>query len=169
MHAEGDCLSCKPALIPRISWLSAGGRGLRTARLLPSWYKPGTGLPILISPMAARPPSGSSGSGRASSARTAGCRVPLRRGGCRWPGTPGRGSYRRRCWRPDDRAAFCRCPAVPTCRSTRRRPWAVATRVPEVRRVRTGPTRVRAERTRRAQQRTRDSRQPTADRIGRRR
>jgi hypothetical protein len=40
MHAEGDCLSGKPALIPSISWLSAGERELQTARLLPSWNKP---------------------------------------------------------------------------------------------------------------------------------
>jgi dipeptidyl-peptidase-4 len=44
------CLDVKPALIPRITWLSAGERELRTALLLPSWYKPGTRLPVLMSP-----------------------------------------------------------------------------------------------------------------------
>jgi dipeptidyl-peptidase-4 len=45
------CLDDEPLLIPRITWLSAGERQIRTALLLPSWYQEGTGpLPVLLSP-----------------------------------------------------------------------------------------------------------------------
>jgi dipeptidyl-peptidase 4 len=37
-------------LKPRITWLSPGARELRAALLLPSWYRPGTRLPVLLSP-----------------------------------------------------------------------------------------------------------------------
>ena len=50
----------EPLLIPRITWLTAGPRGIRTALLLPSWHPPGAlgargtpgarKLPVLMSP-----------------------------------------------------------------------------------------------------------------------
>ena len=41
----------EPLLTPRITWLSARRqRELRAALLLPSWYRPGTRLPVLLSP-----------------------------------------------------------------------------------------------------------------------
>jgi dipeptidyl-peptidase-4 len=44
--------SCEaePLLKPRITWLALGARELRAALLLPSWYRPGTRLPVLLSP-----------------------------------------------------------------------------------------------------------------------
>lgn len=44
------CLAAEPIIAPRISWLTVGARMLRTALLLPSWHKPGTRLPVLMSP-----------------------------------------------------------------------------------------------------------------------
>ncbi|HEY6790028.1 MAG TPA: prolyl oligopeptidase family serine peptidase, partial [Trebonia sp.] len=44
------CLAAEPVLKPRITWLTVGARELRTALLLPSWYQPGTKLPVLMSP-----------------------------------------------------------------------------------------------------------------------
>jgi dipeptidyl aminopeptidase/acylaminoacyl peptidase len=44
------CLAAEPVLTPRITWLTVGPRELRAALLLPSWYKPGTSLPVLMSP-----------------------------------------------------------------------------------------------------------------------
>ena len=44
------CLAAEPVIAPRISWLTVGARALRAALLLPSWYKPGTKLPVLMSP-----------------------------------------------------------------------------------------------------------------------
>ena len=43
-------LAAEPVLKPRISWLTVGPRELRAALLLPSWYEPGTRLPVLLSP-----------------------------------------------------------------------------------------------------------------------
>ncbi|HEX4292175.1 MAG TPA: prolyl oligopeptidase family serine peptidase [Trebonia sp.] len=43
-------LAAEPVLKPRISWLTVGPRELRAALLLPSWYQPGTRLPVLMSP-----------------------------------------------------------------------------------------------------------------------
>jgi dipeptidyl-peptidase 4 len=43
-------LEAVPVLMPRITWLSLGARQLRAALLLPSWYRPGTRLPVLLSP-----------------------------------------------------------------------------------------------------------------------
>ena len=43
-------LQAEPLLKPRITWLSLGARELRAALLLPSWYRPGTRLPVLLSP-----------------------------------------------------------------------------------------------------------------------
>jgi dipeptidyl-peptidase-4 len=41
----------EPLLIPRITWLTAGPRGIRTALLLPSWHEPGSArLPVLMDP-----------------------------------------------------------------------------------------------------------------------
>lgn len=40
----------EPLLTPRITWLTLGARALRSALLLPSWYRPGTRLPVLLSP-----------------------------------------------------------------------------------------------------------------------
>ncbi|WP_432942011.1 prolyl oligopeptidase family serine peptidase [Kribbella sp. CA-253562] len=45
-------LAAKPALAPRITWLQAGERQLRTALILPSWYEPGMTLPVLMTPYA---------------------------------------------------------------------------------------------------------------------
>ncbi|MDF3291693.1 prolyl oligopeptidase family serine peptidase [Streptomyces silvisoli] len=42
----------RPVVTPRISWLRTGERGIRTALLLPSWYAPGTRLPVLLCPYA---------------------------------------------------------------------------------------------------------------------
>jgi len=39
-----------PGLEPRVSLLTTGSRGLPTALLLPSWYEPGTTLPVLMDP-----------------------------------------------------------------------------------------------------------------------
>jgi dipeptidyl-peptidase-4 len=44
------CLAAEPVLTPRITWLTVGSRKLRAALLLPSWYEPGTRLPVLMSP-----------------------------------------------------------------------------------------------------------------------
>jgi dipeptidyl-peptidase-4 len=44
------CLAAEPVLRPRITWLTVGARALRAALLLPSWYQPGTSLPVLMSP-----------------------------------------------------------------------------------------------------------------------
>jgi dipeptidyl-peptidase 4 len=43
-------LEAEPLLKPRITWLALGARELRAALLLPSWYRPGTRLPVLLSP-----------------------------------------------------------------------------------------------------------------------
>ena len=43
-------LEAEPSLTPRITWLVLGARELRAALLLPSWYQPGTRLPVLLSP-----------------------------------------------------------------------------------------------------------------------
>jgi dipeptidyl-peptidase-4 len=43
-------LEAEPLLEPRITWLTLGARQLRAALLLPSWYRPGTRLPVLLSP-----------------------------------------------------------------------------------------------------------------------
>ncbi len=43
-------LQAEPLLKPRITWLVLGARQLRAALLLPSWYRPGTRLPVLLSP-----------------------------------------------------------------------------------------------------------------------
>ncbi|MET9218504.1 prolyl oligopeptidase family serine peptidase [Streptomyces sp. NPDC003300] len=43
------CLAAEPVLTPRVTWLRAGEREIRTALLLPSWYEPGGGpLPVLV-------------------------------------------------------------------------------------------------------------------------
>ena len=48
---EIACYEAEPVLIPRIIWLSAGQREIRTALLLPSWHEPGARkLPVLMSP-----------------------------------------------------------------------------------------------------------------------
>jgi dipeptidyl-peptidase 4 len=44
------CVDAEPALTPRFTWLTVGERDLRVALLLPSWYRPGTRLPVLMSP-----------------------------------------------------------------------------------------------------------------------
>jgi dipeptidyl-peptidase-4 len=43
-------LEAEPVLKPRITWLTLGASKLRAALLLPSWYRPGTRLPVLLSP-----------------------------------------------------------------------------------------------------------------------
>ena len=43
-------LEAEPVLKPRITWLALGPRELRAALLLPSWYRPGTRLPVLLRP-----------------------------------------------------------------------------------------------------------------------
>jgi dipeptidyl-peptidase 4 len=43
-HAEG------PGLVPRVTLQRVADRGLPTALLLPSWHRPGTGLPVLMDP-----------------------------------------------------------------------------------------------------------------------
>jgi dipeptidyl-peptidase-4 len=43
-------LEAEPVLKPRITWLTLGASKLRAALLLPSWYRPGTRLPMLLSP-----------------------------------------------------------------------------------------------------------------------
>lgn len=43
-------LEAEPLLEPRVTWLTLGARELRSALLLPSWYRPGTRLPVLLSP-----------------------------------------------------------------------------------------------------------------------
>jgi dipeptidyl-peptidase-4 len=43
-------LEDEPVLKPRITWLTLGARKLRAALLLPSSYRPGTRLPVLLSP-----------------------------------------------------------------------------------------------------------------------
>ncbi|ADB34920.1 peptidase S9 prolyl oligopeptidase active site domain protein [Kribbella flavida DSM 17836] len=45
-------LAAAPVLTPRITWMSAGEQELRTALVLPSWYEPGTTLPVLMAPYA---------------------------------------------------------------------------------------------------------------------
>jgi dipeptidyl-peptidase-4 len=43
----------EPSVLPRITWLHAGEREIRTALLLPSWHLPGDGLlPVLMAPYA---------------------------------------------------------------------------------------------------------------------
>jgi dipeptidyl-peptidase-4 len=43
--------AAEPLITPRITWLSAGQREIRTALLLPSWHTPGTRkLPVLMNP-----------------------------------------------------------------------------------------------------------------------
>ncbi|MBY8882336.1 S9 family peptidase [Actinacidiphila acidipaludis] len=45
------CLAAEPVTPPRVTWLRAGEAGIRTALLLPSWYRPGGGpLPVLLAP-----------------------------------------------------------------------------------------------------------------------
>src|SRR5262249_24385821 len=43
-------LEAEPLVKPRITWLTLGARELRAALLLPSWHRPGTRLPVLLSP-----------------------------------------------------------------------------------------------------------------------
>jgi dipeptidyl-peptidase-4 len=43
-------LEAEPVVKPRITWLTLGTNKLRGALLLPSWYRPGTRLPVLLSP-----------------------------------------------------------------------------------------------------------------------
>jgi dipeptidyl-peptidase 4 len=43
-------LADPPGLLPNITLLAAGERELRSALLLPSWYRPGTPLPVLMDP-----------------------------------------------------------------------------------------------------------------------
>ncbi|MBT2231756.1 prolyl oligopeptidase family serine peptidase [Nonomuraea sp. NEAU-A123] len=46
-------LQAEPLLVPRVTWLRAGEREIRTALLLPSWHRPGSGpLPVLMAPYA---------------------------------------------------------------------------------------------------------------------
>ncbi|MEV2273196.1 prolyl oligopeptidase family serine peptidase [Nonomuraea africana] len=45
--------AAEPLLSPRVTWLRAGEREIRTALLLPSWHRPGSGsLPVLMAPYA---------------------------------------------------------------------------------------------------------------------
>jgi dipeptidyl-peptidase 4 len=47
------CLAAEPVTPPRVTWLRAGERRIRTALLLPSWYQPGGApLPVLLAPYA---------------------------------------------------------------------------------------------------------------------
>jgi dipeptidyl-peptidase-4 len=49
--ASIGCVEAEPLHIPRITWLRAGQRGIRTALLLPSWHQPGGAkLPVLMNP-----------------------------------------------------------------------------------------------------------------------
>jgi len=56
VHREGrpaapiESLGATPDFTPRITWLRAGERELRTALLLPSWHNPGDALPVLMAP-----------------------------------------------------------------------------------------------------------------------
>lgn len=51
--AEIASLQAEPVLVPRVTWLRAGEREIRTALLLPSWHRPGSGpLPVLMAPYA---------------------------------------------------------------------------------------------------------------------
>ena len=51
--AQIASLQAEPLLVPRVTWLSAGEREIRTALLLPSWHRPGSGpLPVLMAPYA---------------------------------------------------------------------------------------------------------------------
>lgn len=44
-------LAAEPVTVPRITWLRAGDREIRTALLLPSWHRPGAQrLPVLLAP-----------------------------------------------------------------------------------------------------------------------
>ncbi|MCQ4084872.1 prolyl oligopeptidase family serine peptidase [Streptomyces sp. RB6PN25] len=43
-------LAEEPVVTPRITWLRTGEREIRTVLLLPSWYTPGTRLPVLLTP-----------------------------------------------------------------------------------------------------------------------
>ncbi|MGH3171402.1 MAG: prolyl oligopeptidase family serine peptidase, partial [Trebonia sp.] len=43
-------LQAEPVLQPRVTWLTVGTRALRAALLLPSWHRPATKLPVLMSP-----------------------------------------------------------------------------------------------------------------------
>jgi dipeptidyl-peptidase-4 len=49
-RADIASLEAEPLITPRITWLVLGPRELRAALLLPSWYRPGTRLPVLLSP-----------------------------------------------------------------------------------------------------------------------
>ncbi|MEV0596691.1 S9 family peptidase [Nonomuraea cavernae] len=52
-HTEIASLGVQPLLLPRITWLRAGEREIRTALLLPSWHQPGGDpLPVLMAPYA---------------------------------------------------------------------------------------------------------------------
>ncbi|BBB01824.1 putative peptidase [Actinacidiphila reveromycinica] len=45
------CRAARPVVAPRVTWLRAGEHGIRTALLLPSWHRPGSGrLPVLLAP-----------------------------------------------------------------------------------------------------------------------
>ncbi|WP_435174645.1 prolyl oligopeptidase family serine peptidase [Actinacidiphila sp. bgisy145] len=45
------CLAARPVVTPRVTWLRAGEHAVRTALLLPSWHRPGSGpLPVLLAP-----------------------------------------------------------------------------------------------------------------------
>ncbi|MFD1544464.1 S9 family peptidase [Nonomuraea guangzhouensis] len=51
--AEIASLQAEPVLVPRVTWLRAGEREIRTALLLPSWHEQGSGpLPVLMAPYA---------------------------------------------------------------------------------------------------------------------
>ncbi|WP_329362188.1 S9 family peptidase [Streptomyces sp. NBC_00669] len=44
-------LGATPVVTPRVTWLRAGEHDIRTALLLPSWHRPGSGpLPVLLAP-----------------------------------------------------------------------------------------------------------------------
>ncbi|HEX4092384.1 MAG TPA: DPP IV N-terminal domain-containing protein [Trebonia sp.] len=126
-------LEAEPLLKPRVTWLTLGARALRSALLLPSWYRPGTRLPVLLSPYAGPAMQ------RVVRVRDAafcedqwfaeqGFAVLVTDG----RGTPGRGpgwptttwwwrtrsGCQRRCSRPAARTRSCRCPAPPTRRPT---------------------------------------------------
>ncbi|GGO70612.1 S9 family peptidase [Nonomuraea cavernae] len=46
-------LGAEPLLLPRVTWLRAGEREIRTALVLPSWHRPGGDpLPVLMAPYA---------------------------------------------------------------------------------------------------------------------
>ncbi|SEG95879.1 dipeptidyl-peptidase-4 [Actinacidiphila yanglinensis] len=48
---EVRSLAAEPPVPPRVTWLRAGEHAIRTALVLPSWYRPGTEpLPVLLAP-----------------------------------------------------------------------------------------------------------------------